>query len=296
MYLYVKRLMEFRKEYFSSPYYFFLKEGKDDITLYFSVSNTLTEARKKDEILKFKKTQKNSLKKELSKIKKEKNIKNTSDLKKHLSDKKEELEELVDYDGTMLSSKIPIFNPYLSPKKTTDQEVVATRQTNNPVTRGYRVYWGESVDNEDSVIKEIDFSDAFGYEEVEDAKTYNQAANIMKKMGVEDDLELDDRLSKFGFSKKLDKSLEKQKKNGKCLNCFTKRRLTEKEKIEEHRKNEVVKMVEDIILNKKKKEDKITPKKQKGITKILSKNIENIKKIADKEGVDIMDLIKLMKK
>jgi hypothetical protein len=288
--------MEFRKEYFSSPYYFFLKEGKDDITLYFSVSNTLTEARKKDEILKFKKTQKNSLKKELSKIKKEKNIKNTSDLKKHLSDKKEELEELVDYDGTMLSSKIPIFNPYLSPKKTTDQEVVATRQTNNPVTRGYRVYWGESVDNEDSVIKEIDFSDAFGYEEVEDAKTYNQAANIMKKMGVEDDLELDDRLSKFGFSKKLDKSLEKQKKNGKCLNCFTKRRLTEKEKIEEHRKNEVVKMVEDIILNKKKKEDKMTPKKQKGITKILSKNIENIKKIADKEGVDIMDLIKLMKK
>jgi len=296
MYLYVKRLMEFRKEYFSSPYYFFLKEGKDDITLYFSVSNTLTEARKKDEILKFKKTQKNSLKKELSKIKKEKNIKNTSDLKKHLSDKKEELEELVDYDGTMLSSKVPIFNPYLSPKKTTDQEVVATRQTNNPVTRGYRVYWGESVDNEDSVIKEIDFSDAFGYEEVEDAKTYNQAANIMKKMGVEDDLELDDRLSKFGFSKKLDKSLEKQKKNGKCLNCFTKRRLTEKEKIEEHRKNEVVKMVEDIILNKKKKEDKMTPKKQKGITKILSKNIENIKKIADKEGVDIMDLIKLMKK
>jgi len=296
MYLYVKRLMEFRKEYFSSPYYFFLKEGKDDITLYFSVSNTLTEARKKDEILKFKKTQKDSLKKELSKIKKEKNIKNTSDLKKHLSDKKEELEELVDYDGTMLSSKIPIFNPYLSPKKTTDQEVVATRQTNNPVTRGYRVYWGESVDNEDSVIKEIDFSDAFGYEEVEDAKTYNQAANIMKKMGVEDDLELDDRLSKFGFSKKLDKSLEKQKKNGKCLNCFTKRRLTEKEKIEEHRKNEVVKMVEDIILNKKKKEDKMSPKKQKGITKILSKNIENIKKIADKEGVDIMDLIKLMKK
>jgi hypothetical protein len=55
-------------------------------------------------------------------------------------------------------------------------------------------------------------------------------------------------------------------------------------------------MVEDIILNKKKKEDKMTPKKQKGITKILSKNIENIKKIADKEGVNIMDLIKLMKK
>ena len=32
--------MLFRKEYFRSPYYFFLKEGKEDMTLYFSVNNT----------------------------------------------------------------------------------------------------------------------------------------------------------------------------------------------------------------------------------------------------------------
>ena len=60
--------MEFRKEYFYSPYYFYLKEGKNDITLYFSVSNTLTEARKKDESIKFKKSQKDSLKKILNKV------------------------------------------------------------------------------------------------------------------------------------------------------------------------------------------------------------------------------------
>jgi len=45
--------MEFNKEYFLSPYYFYIKEGKDTISVYFSVSNTLSEARKKDEIVKF---------------------------------------------------------------------------------------------------------------------------------------------------------------------------------------------------------------------------------------------------
>ena len=50
--------MEFNKEYFSSPYYFYIKEGKDTISVYFSVSNTLTEARKKDEIVKFDKKNK----------------------------------------------------------------------------------------------------------------------------------------------------------------------------------------------------------------------------------------------
>jgi hypothetical protein len=55
--------MLFRKEYFKNPYYFFLKEGKDNITLYFSVSNTLTEARKKDEEIKFKKKDKDTVEK-----------------------------------------------------------------------------------------------------------------------------------------------------------------------------------------------------------------------------------------
>jgi hypothetical protein len=47
--------MLFKKEYFSSPYYFFLKEGRNSIDLYFSVQGTLTEARKKDEKISFNK-------------------------------------------------------------------------------------------------------------------------------------------------------------------------------------------------------------------------------------------------
>ena len=55
--------MEFNKEYFSSPYYFYIKEGKDSISVYFSVSNTLTEARKKDEVVKFNKKDKKEVEK-----------------------------------------------------------------------------------------------------------------------------------------------------------------------------------------------------------------------------------------
>ena len=55
--------------------------------------------------------------------------------------------------------------------------------------------------------------------------------------------------------------MAQEKKRGKCKNCFTKRRLSEKEQIEEERKNKAVKMVED-ILTKKKNDDKEISKKE----------------------------------
>ena len=42
-------------EFYSSPYYFFLRDKGDKYSLYFSVEGTLTEARKKDEVIHFKK-------------------------------------------------------------------------------------------------------------------------------------------------------------------------------------------------------------------------------------------------
>ena len=176
--------MEFNKEYFSSPYYFYIKEGKETISVYFSVSNTLTEARKKDEVVKFNKKDKKEVEKTISKIQKEKKLKNNSDVKKTLSKKKDELGELVDYDGSFLSSKIPIYNPYLSPKGTMDQEIVATRQTNNPLTRLYRVYWGEGEEETDDVINETDFSDAFGYEETKDKNGPETFKTFVKELGL----------------------------------------------------------------------------------------------------------------
>jgi hypothetical protein len=290
--------MEFNKEYFSSPYYFYIKEGKDSISVYFSVSNTLTEARKKDEIVKFDKKDKEEVKKTISKIQKEKKLKNNSDVKKTLNKKKDELGELVDYDGSFLSSKIPIYNPYLSPKSTMDQEVVATRQTNNPITRGYRVYWGEGEEETDEVINETDFSDAFGYEETKDKngpetfKTFvkelgldkNEAANRTRQQGKEPDV------------KKHKRKLQNVPKKIKDQKGFIdKMTISEKSELENIKKQQVVDMVEDIVLGKKSL-DKEVGKKKNTLSKLLMKNLENIKKIADKEGIEINDLVKILKK
>jgi hypothetical protein len=290
--------MEFNKEYFSSPYYFYIKEGKDSISVYFSVSNTLTEARKKDEIVKFNKKDKEEVKKTISKIQKEKKLKNNSDVKKTLNKKKDELGELVDYDGSFLSSKIPIYNPYLSPKSTMDQEVVATRQTNNPITRGYRVYWGEGEEETDEVINETDFSDAFGYEETKDKNGPETFKTFVKELGLDKD-EAANRTRQQGKEpdvKKHKRKLQNVPKKIKDQKGFIdKMTISEKSELENIKKQQVVDMVEDIVLGKKSL-DKEVGKKKNTLSKLLMKNLENIKKIADKEGIEINDLVKILKK
>jgi len=265
-----------------------LKDKGDKIDVYYSVADTLTESRKKDKKIVVDKKFEEKLKKAINKVlnSKEKVLKKDVD---------GELGELVDYDGNLLGSSIPFLNLTLTPHKTMDQTVAMSRIANDPLRRGYRVYWGESEEKENNVVNEVDYSEAFGYEETENAKSYNDASKILKKMGIDDDIERDDRLKKLGFSKKLDKSLAQEKKRGKCKNCFTKRRLSEKEQIEEERKNKAVKMVEDILTKKKNDDKEISKKENVGVSKILLKNLKSIKKIAEKEGISISQLIKVLK-
>jgi hypothetical protein len=281
-------MIKYNTEYFRNNCYFFLKDKGDKIDVYYSVADTLTESRKKDKKIVVDKKFEEKLKKAINKVlnSKEKVSKKEVD---------GELEELIDYDGTFLGSNIPFLNMTLTPHKTMDQTVSMARTTNDPVTRGYRVYWGEGEEKGKNIVNEIDYSEAFGYVETEDAKSYNQASKILKKMGIEDDIERDDRLKKLGFSKKLDKSLAQEKKRGKCRNCFTKRRLSEKEYIEEERKIKAVKMVEDILTKKKTDDKEISKKENSGVSKILLKNLKAIKKIAEKEGISVSQLIKVLK-
>jgi len=211
---------------------------------------------------------------------------------------KSEIEELVDYDGTFLSSKVPILNPKLAPKGTTDQEVVQNRQTNNPVTRGYRVYWGESEDEEGNVVSEIDISGTFGGEETQDLngpQTFNkffkdfelpaeEAAERTRQQGKEPDPR--------EHKKKLKRVPKKIKKNKNYIDTLT---LVERRKIEEERKEKMRKMVEDMVLGKK-SNDKEVNKKNSAMSKLLTKNLESIKKIAEKEGISVSELIKILKK
>jgi hypothetical protein len=60
-----------------------------------------------------------------------------------------------------------------------------SRISNDPVTRGYRVYWGESEEKDENVVSEVDFSDAFGYEETKD-KDFKETLGTLKKMGIDD--------------------------------------------------------------------------------------------------------------
>ena len=157
-----------------------------------------------------------------------------------------------------------------------------------------RVYYGEGEEVDGKLLDEVDQSESFGFEETEDAPTYDVANKIMKKMGVEDPFERNERLERLGFDRKLDKELKNEKRRGECKNCFTKRRLSELEK------QKMEKMIDEILLSKKSK-DKDVVKKTKEInddgvmSKLLIRNIEAIKKLADRENINIDKLVKHLK-
>ena len=273
-------MINFNTEYYSNNYYFFLKERADKISLYYSIADTLTESRKNDERIDFDKKDSKKVKNIVGNVLKSKTKVSKNALTKKLKSikPKKEIDELVDSDGTMLSSKIPYLNQTLTPHKTMDQTVAMERITNDPLTSGYRVYYGESEEGSDEVINEVDYSEAFGYEETKDMD-FKDTVKTLKEMGVENAIE---RAKQFG-------KLPKQKREDGEL----KQRLSEKDSIEEQQRKKMIKMVEDMLTKKSSNNSDVV--KDKGISKILLKNIQSIKKIADKEGISINMLIKALK-
>lgn len=149
------------KEYFKKPYYFYIKEGDVNFSLYFSIQETLTEARRNDEKIDFIKGDLGLVKKTILEIVKSKKKYSKDDIKKKFESikigkkknkKKEEIEEFIDLDGTLSTSKIPVLNQKQHTHKTTDQIIPAARITNNPVMRGFRSYYGESVED---IVKSV---------------------------------------------------------------------------------------------------------------------------------------------
>jgi vacuolar-type H+-ATPase subunit I/STV1 len=272
-------MINFNTEYFENNCYFYIKDRGDKFTLYYNVAETLTESRKSDDKLDFDKKDEKKVKGIVSSALKTKSkvTKNALDKKLKATKSKKEIDELVDEDGNMLGSRIPNLNQTLAPHKTMDQTVSMSRTTNDPVMRGYRVYYGEGTESED-VINEVDYSEAFGYVETKDMD-FNNTVKTLKKMGVENPVE---RAKQFG-------KLPKQKrKNGEL-----KQRLSEKETLEERQHRLMKKMVEDILTKKPKTDSDVI--KNTGVSKILKKNLKAIKNIADKEGISINMLIKALK-
>ena len=205
-----------------------------------------------------------------------------------------EIEELVNSDGSMIGKSTPMLDLGMHPRKTMDQTVIATRQTNNPVVRGYRVYYGESEEKDnEKMLDEYDLKPTFAYDETENVSTYDEADEVLIDLGIEDDCERHERLEVLGFDPNLDKQLKQEKKRGECKNCFTKRRLSELEK------QKMTKMIDEILVGKKSNDNDFVKKTKEEededkspISKILMRNIESIKKIAEKEGISLNKLFK----
>lgn len=292
-------MIKLNQEYFNSPYYFYLKDKGSKINVYYSVSNTIVESRKNDDVVVVDKKDFEDIQKTISKIiRSGKKLTKTQVHKlldsKSLSTQKPdgELGELVNPDGSLMGSSVPILNQRNLAKKTTDQTVRMTRANQFPFIR---VYYGEGEEVDGKLLDEVDQSESFGFEETEDAPTYDVANKILKKMGVEDPFERNERLERLGFDRKLDKELKYEKKRGECKNCFTKRRLSELEK------QKMEKMIDEILLSKKSKDKEVVKKTKESndddsvMSKLLIRNIEAIKKLADRENISIDKLVKHLK-
>ena len=171
-----------------------------------------------------------------------------------------------------------------------DQTVKMARSNQFPY---FRWYWNESKENNsDKLLDEVDQSETFGFEETEYASTYDEADEIFKdELGVEDDIERDERVKRLGFEPFLDKQFRDNKRSGKCKNCFTKRRLSEF----------VKQNVDEMIFSKKAKEkefvkkNKLDDSENSVMSRLLIRNIEAIKRLAEKENIKIEKLIKHLK-
>jgi len=195
---------------------------------------------------------------------------------------KSEIDELVDYDGTMNNSKIPILDPMTTAPglSTMDKRVAAGHQTQDPLTRGYRVYYGESI------VREEDMSGAFGREETEDMNFDETVNAYIEEFGL-DEPEAEKRAIEQG--KEPDSKLPDNKKLKKKKGFIDTLRLVEKS----FTKEDVQKMAEEILLQKS--DDRTISSKDDEVSPIIKRNIKALKNMADAEGISIPKLLKMFK-
>jgi len=186
---------------------------------------------------------------------------------------KEEVTELVDDDGTMLTSKIPITNPMstgtVGNPATTDQKVGMQKTPRDPLLRGVYGYYGESK------IKENDMEKAFGFEDTKFMDYKDTVKYYQKELDLDKDSAVE-RTVQQGKKPNLQKRAPKRIKNKKN---FVDRLILKEKEIDESD------IAEDILF------DKIN----KPASGIIKKNLQSLKSMAEKEGLSVNDLIRLLK-
>jgi len=190
------------------------------------------------------------------------NGEDTEDLEE---DGEQELEELLDYDGSIKSSKIPDGVQTVSgigSKKTTDDVALATAQYGVWSSGGnfFKRYYGESIEEED-------MSKVLGFEETEGMDAEETVEFLEKEYDVDN---AEERAEDMGKTEKMD-SKEQQ-------------RLFEKE-AEDKAKDMI-----EVILSDKDEDNELS-----SCGRLLNKKIKSLIKLADSNGVSIGDLKKMLK-
>ena len=189
--------------------------------------------------------------------------------------KEQEVTELVDDDGTWLSSDIPILSPANNGigTKTTDQIVPAARNPRDPLLRGWYGYYGEGKVAEENMTK------AFGWKDTKDM----DAKETLKYF--KDELDMDDESAEKRVDDEFGKSPERDKKSPyKNKKGFVGRPILKE-----------LEMDEDLLIPKDTDDQTEKRKIRDLINPLLLRNIKSIKKLAKDQGISVKELIQMLK-
>jgi len=194
--------------------------------------------------------------------------------------KESEVNELVDDDGTWLSSNTPILDPASTGigTKTMDQIIPSARNPRDPLLRGWYGYYGEGH------VKEENMSKAFGFEDTKDMDAKESLKYFKEKLGMDDEKAEQRVDDEFGKSPERDKKSKYKHKKG-----FVGRPILKEKEIDESD------IAEDVLLDKEKYNDDSVGKKILDINPLLVRNIKSIKKMAKDNGISVKELITILK-
>lgn len=190
--------------------------------------------------------------------------------------KEKEIDELVDYDGSIQSSKIPMgnqTNQTIGASKTTDDIVKATSQYGVWSNGGnfFKRYYGESVEE----VSEIDKTGILGVDETDQldfdgaVEYYEDELSIPKDEAIE-------RVER----ERGPENLEKSKSDG----SFTRHRLTEKERLRKLAEDKARDMLEVLL------SDKDDSKELTSSESLLKGKIASLIKLAKANNVSVESL------
>ena len=184
----------------------------------------------------------------------------------------EEVTELLDFDGSIQSSKIPpgtSLNKTMGSKKTSDDVAKAATQSGTMTGKGnyFRRYYGESVEE----VIENDMSEVLGYEETKD-KNAEETIEYFEKEHDMGEIEAMERAESMGKTLSLDKKGDNFQ------------RITEKNISEAKAK----KMIE-VILNSRDDGGELTSNSR------IDSKIKNLLRLSKAENISLEDLISKLK-